>query len=128
MSTEVTLTLPDTVYREVEATARRNQRTVIDVLTDTVTQAFDSIFDISPDREKMEEEQAAYERQRVEIIAQYEGEYVAVHGGKVVDHDPDEIALLRRIDANYPKDVVHMRLVTRQPDRELRVTSAWFVK
>lgn len=124
MSTEVTLTLSDTVYRQVEATARRNQRTVIDVLTDTVTQAFDSIFDISPDREKMEEEQAAYERQRVEIIAQYEGEYVAVHGGKVVDHDPDEIALLRRIDANYPKDVVHMRLVTRQPDRELRVTSA----
>ncbi|CUS04058.2 protein of unknown function [Candidatus Promineifilum breve] len=128
MSTEVTLTLPDTVYRQVEATARRNQRTVIDVLTDTVTQAFDSIFDISPDREKMEEEQAAYERQREEIIAQYEGEYVAVHGGKMVDHDPDEIALLRRIDANYPKDVVHMRLVTRQPDRELRVTSAWFVK
>ena len=119
---------PDTVYRQVEATARRNQRTVIDVLTDTVTQAFDSIFDISPDREKMEEEQAAYERQREEIIAQYEGEYVAVHGGKMVDHDPDEIALLRRIDANYPKDVVHMRLVTRQPDRELRVTSAWFVK
>ena len=76
----------------------------------------------------MEEEQAAYERQREEIIAQYEGEYVAVHGGKVVDHDLDEIALLRRINANYPNDVVHMRLVTRRPDREIRVTPAWFVK
>ena len=128
MSTDVTLTLPDTVYRQIEAAARRDQRTVTDVLTETVTQAFDSAFPVNPDRDKMEEEQAAYERQRGEIIAQYEGEYVAVHGGKVVDHDPDMLALVERIDVNYPDDVVHMRLVTREPDRVLRVTSAWFVK
>jgi hypothetical protein len=127
MSTQVTLTLPDSVYKQVEAAARRMQRPVADVLTDAVTHAFPTVY-VSPDRERMEQEQQAYERQREKLIAEYEGEYIAMHGGLVVDHDQDQTALVRRIDAQYALDeVVHIRLVTRAPDRELRIYSLRFV-
>lgn len=71
----------------------------------------------------MEQEQAAYARLRDSLLETHEGQYVAIHGGQLVDADADEIALLRRINARYPDDIVHIRRVTRGPDRELRIYS-----
>ena len=127
MDTQVTLTLPDYIYRQVEAAARRSQRPVADVLVDVVAEAFPPVY-VHPQRAQMLEEQQAYERQREAILAQYEGEYVAVHGGKVVDHDVAEMELVKRIQKNYhPTDVVHIRLASRKPDTELLMRSPRFV-
>ncbi len=127
MDTQITLTLPDSVYRQVEAAARRARRPVPDVLVDIVTDAFPRVY-VSPNRERMLQEQRAYEQQRVELILKYEGEHIAMHGGMVVDHDYDVTALVQRINARFSlDDVVHIRLVTRAPDRELRVFTPRFV-
>ena len=121
MDTQVTLTLPDYIYRQVEAAARRSQRLVADVLVDVVAEAFPPVY-VHPQRTRMLEEQEAYERLRETILAQYEGEYVAIHGGQVVDHDREEMALVKRIQMNYPTDVVvHIRLASRKPDTELHM-------
>ena len=62
------------------------------------------------------------------IRDRYEGEYVAIHGGQVVDHDREEMALVKRIQMNYPTDVVvHIRLASRKPDTELHMRSPRFV-
>ena len=126
MDTQVTLTLPDYLYQQVEAAARHSHRPVTDLLVDVLAEAFPPVY-VHPQRARMLEEQQAYERQREAILAQYEGEYVAVHGGKVVDHDVDEIELVKRIQKNYPNDVVHIRLASRKPDTELRMRSPRFV-
>ena len=127
MDTQVTLTLPDYIYRQVEAAARRSQRLVADVLVDVVAEAFPPVY-VHPQRTRMLEEQEAYERLRETILAQYEGEYVAIHGGQVVDHDREEMALVKRIQMNYPTDVVvHIRLASRKPDTELHMRSSRFV-
>jgi hypothetical protein len=126
MGTQVTLTLPDFIYKQVEAAARRASRPVPDVLVDVVAEAFPAVY-VHPQRERMLEEQAAYERQRDAILAQYDGQYVAVYGGEVIDHDADEMALVRRIQARYPHEIVHLRLATRKPQPELRVRSPRFI-
>jgi len=126
MGTQVTLTLPDSIYKQVEAAARRASRPVSDVLVDVVADAF-PVFHVHPQREQMLWEQEAYARQREEIIAKYEGQYIAMHGGVVVDHDLDETELVMRIQEKYPDEIVHLRLVTRAPDRELRFRSPRFI-
>lgn len=126
MDTQVTLTLPDYVYRQAEAAARRAHRPVSDLLAEVVVEAFPR-FSVDPRRERMEQEEQAYMRQQDAILAEYEGMYVAVHGGEVVDHDTDETELVRRIQARYPDEVVHLRLATRKPEVELWIRSPRFI-
>lgn len=126
MNTQVTLTLPESIFRQVEAVARRTRRPIADVLIDVVADAFPRFY-VSPDRPRMEAEQQAYESHRETILADYEGEYVAVHEGQVVDHDRNEIELVRRIITRFPAGVVHIRLVTQEPEPELRFRSPRFV-
>jgi hypothetical protein len=45
-------------------------------------------------------ERDAFLRLHPELWAQYPEQYMAIHGGKLVDHDPDMGALLKRIDAH----------------------------
>jgi hypothetical protein len=42
-------------------------------------------------------ERRAFERQRVQLIRRYAGEYVALSGGRVVDHDKEDEALAARM-------------------------------
>jgi hypothetical protein len=122
MSNYVTISIPEPLYRRARALARLNQRPVEEVIAEALEEAF-AAFDVNPEREQMEEEQAAYARMRESLLETHEGQYVAIHGGELVDADVDQTALLRRIDARFPNNVVHLRRVTREPDRELRVYS-----
>ena len=56
-------------------------------------------------------------------MALYAGEYVAIHQKQLIDHDRDELALLRRLDAQYPNDIVLMKQVRPLPEPELRFRS-----
>lgn len=53
------------------------------------------------DRRKIEREQAWWLSLPLSERAKYEGEYVAVHGLQLVDHDRDRAALYRRVHARY---------------------------
>lgn len=126
MGTEIKLTLPDSIFRQIEAVARRNQRPIAELLVDVVAEAFPRVY-VSPDRERMEAEQLAYERQLQEILPKYEGDYVAIHGGEVVDHDASEMDLVTRIQSRFPGEIVHIRFVTSKPEPELQFRSPRFV-
>ena len=127
MSNYVTISIPEPLYRRARELARLNQQPVEAVITEALEEAF-SAFDVNPERDQMEEEQAAYARLRESLLMTHEGQYVAIHGGELVDADVDQTALLRRIDARFPNDVVHLRRVTRELDRELRVYSPRLVR
>jgi hypothetical protein len=71
----------------------------------------------------MSREIAAYENMHSELITTHDGEFVAVFDGKLIDHDPDELALMRRIDTRYPNEVVLLKRVRPMPERELRILS-----
>lgn len=75
------------------------------------------------EEQAMIREEAAYEAMHPELMAQYAGEYVAIYQGQLIDHDQDETALLRRLDAQYPDDVVLMKKVRPLPEPMLHNVS-----
>jgi uncharacterized protein (DUF3084 family) len=127
MSDYVTVSIPESLYRRARELARVNHQHVDEVIAEALEQAF-PVFYVDPERERMQQEQAAYARLRDSLLITHEGQYVAIHGGEVVDADADETALLRRIDARFRDEVVHLRRVTREPERELRIYSPRLIR
>ena len=118
MSTQVTLTIPDNIYQQAEYVAQTTNRLVTEVLTETIAKAFPPL-DINPDRPAMDREIAAFEAMHANLWSQYPQQYVALRGGKVIDHDADEVTVVERIDSQYPETIVLIRQVLPQLPRTL---------
>lgn len=127
MATQVTLTVPDTTYQQAKQLAQITSRNVEEVLTEPILFAFPSFY-MDEEMIAMQREENAFDEMREELLANYLDQYVAVYQGVVVDHDNDQIALLGRLDEQYPDDVVLMRQVTPHPRRTLRMRSPRFVR
>ena len=122
MSTRVIVDLPDHVYRRVESIARQSARPVDEVVADVVARSVRS-FPVAPGREAMLREVEAFRAMHPTLRREYPGEYVAIHGGQVVDHDADPVALLGRVRRDYPGQTVLRRKVEDSPDVTLRFRS-----
>lgn len=119
--TEVTLQIPDEIYAAALATAKREQRSVEEVLVEHHFAEYESPFYVDPRHEQMAREIEAYEAMHDELKAHHLGDYVAIHGGQLVDWDADPVELHRRIMATHPDQVVLSRKVTVQPTRVLNL-------
>jgi hypothetical protein len=64
---------------------------------------------------KWEQEYRAFQHLLPELLKTHRGKFVAVHDGRVVDSDTDEIALILRVHAQYGYVPIHVDLVTEQP-------------
>ncbi len=51
---------------------------------------------------KITQEEKMYEAQHSQLLAQYEGKFIALHDGQVIDSDTDELKLYLRIRHQYP--------------------------
>jgi len=58
------------------------------------------------DRLAISDESRRYREQHADIKSKYLGQYIAMHGGKVVDHDATFEALRQRIRAHYGQQPV----------------------
>lgn len=47
-----------------------------------------------------------------ELVKKFDGEFVAIHEQRVVDHDGDVSALMKRIEAKYSADRVFVDFVS----------------
>jgi len=47
---------------------------------------------------------------------QYPNQYVAVYQGRLSDHDPDQLALLQRVEEHYLEIPVLIRQVLAEPE------------
>ena len=110
MTRQITLTVPDPVYRRAEELAHSSHRPVNEVLREHIQWGLPR-FHISKDSPAMEREVAAYEAMHAQLWEQYANQYVGLHQGSVVDHDHDKVALLMRIRKQYPNQVVLIRQV-----------------
>lgn len=68
------------------------------------------------DDEAINREGAAYRRLHPELKQKYLGQYVAVHGGKLVDHDSNQVDLYLRVEARYPGEFVWIAPVQEEPE------------
>ncbi len=71
------------------------------------------------EREKIMKEAEAFRSMHAELVKRHLGQYVAIHNGKVMDHDEDFQALHRRIRQRYGRQAVLLRRVEAEPERVL---------
>lgn len=126
MGIQVTLDVPENIYREVAQLAQETQRTVDQVLEEIVIRSFPAFY-VDPDQDKMQREVDAFEAMHAELWEKYPNEYVAVYQGQVIDHDMDEMVLIDRIRAIYPDEVIMVDKVLPQLQREIVFRSPRFV-
>ncbi len=74
-------------------------------------------------REKIEAETDAFNAQYEKLRENYSGYYVAVHQGKVIDHDLDLRTLHLRVYEQVGRTPVLLKQVTNEPERELTFRS-----
>jgi len=61
---------------------------------------------------KGEGEYQAFLRLLPELLGTHQGQYVAIHDGQVVDSDPDDVALILRVQSKVGYVPIHVGLVT----------------
>jgi hypothetical protein len=53
-------------------------------------------------RRTLQLEAGAFRAMHADLLDKYPNEYVAIHQGRVVDHDTNQLALFKRLDEQYP--------------------------
>jgi hypothetical protein len=64
--------------------------------------------------DQFEAEKKAFWAMRAELLDQYEGFYVAIYQGRVVDHDSDKLKLGLRVYNKFGYCPIYVQLVTRK--------------
>lgn len=118
MLNQVTISIPQTLYQRMRELARSRNMPIDKVLETAV-----SLVEAQPHNQEtlaMAQEEAAYLAHHQALSTTYAGQYVAFFQGQLIDYDSNELALLHRLDANYPDDVVLMKRVEPLPQPTLR--------
>ena len=79
-----------------------------------------------PRQPQMAKEVAAYEELHRTLVAHYLGHFIAMYQGAVIDHDPDQRTLIRRVRLTYPDQVILFCRVEETLPRDLVVHSVRF--
>lgn len=130
-SIQVTLDIPLDLYQRAEHMASLTQREVTDVivtsihLDETDIEAEETPIEATEDH-SVARERAAFIALHPILLEKYAGEEVAIHGGQVVDHDHDGLALSLRIYQRFPDNFVWIAPVTSSPIEEWHVYSPRF--
>ncbi len=74
----------------------------------------------------LQREREAFTALHTTLLAQYPGEYVAIHGGALVDHDKDGLALSLRVHQRFSDEFVWIAPLKAQALEEWAVRSPRF--
>ncbi len=127
MAEQITITIPQQLYRRARELALSRNQPVDDVLVHVLDEALPP--DVAPefDDAAVEREMQAYIALHPTLKQQYLGQHVAIYGGQLVDVDTDYGALYTRIDAQYPDEFVWLATVAEEPMPTLVFRSPRFV-
>jgi hypothetical protein len=74
-------------------------------------------------REVIRQEVQHYQALYADLKAKYLGQHVAIHEGRLVDHDTDSMALAHRVRQRYGYSPILITQVKEQPMHEYRIRS-----
>lgn len=109
-----TVAIGPILYQRVEQAALESQMSTGEMFNQALRRY---LWDL--DRRKIAEESKAYRRQHAELKARYLGQYIAMHKGQVVDHDPDFQTLRQRVRQQFGRTAVMITLVEEAAEPEL---------
>lgn len=122
MGKQVTLTIPDELYQQARRIAQSRQRDVADILAESIV-LVERDASAAPIEEAIDWEQAAFRRLHAQLWPDYAGQFVAVYNGKLVDHDPDQVALYLRVKGQHPGEFVWIAPVRAAAEEEYIIRS-----
>jgi hypothetical protein len=108
---------PD-LLEALDQTARQEDMDVEELINVAVSRYLAQIR-----QRKIQAESQAFDAMKADLLAKYPGEYVAVHSGKVIDHDPDIRTLHLRVYEKYGRTPILLKQVVAGPERELVIRS-----
>jgi len=79
-------------------------------------------------RQKIRVEVEHYQAMHADLREKHFGQHVAIHDGRLVDHDPDPVALVRRIRQRFGRRPILITQVGDEPIRELVIRSPRLVR
>ncbi len=107
-----TVTLDRNVYKRLQEAAEEHETTTEALIEDAARQYLWEL-----ERQKISEESARFRQKYPELKRRYLGEYIALHKGEVIDHDPDEATLWKRVRQRYGRTPILIVRVEETPDR-----------
>lgn len=121
------MTIVDTITLEPDIAQQMTQiasdtESDVDTLVDQALRTYLRQYQ----REKIRTEMAAFAEQKSTLLAQYAGQYIAMHQGNVIDHDFDLRVLHLRVFEKLGHKPVLLKKVTEEPERELVFRSPRF--
>jgi len=124
----LTVTLSSNISARVQKLAKQRDEEIIAIVEQLLDEALPEIVDeqTADDRaesDPADREMAAYIAMHPQLKAEFFGQYVAIYGGKLIDHDTDRRALYMRIVAQYPEEFVWLSKVEEEPIRTFVVRS-----
>jgi hypothetical protein len=132
MALEVMISVSNDIYQRAEKLARQQHQEVAAVIENVLDEALPQITEDSDDErqadEAVEREGAAYRRLHPELKQKFLGQYVAIYGGKLVDHDSDQVELYLRVKARYLGEFVWIAPVQEEPEEVYTTYSPRFVE
>lgn len=127
MGTERTLEIPSELYERIERLATLRDESVAYVLEEALALVENQPFELVRS-EAMSREEAAYRAMHSELFEKYAGQYVAVHKGRLVDVDSNELALAARINLRFPREIVLLKQVQKSPQRVINYRSVRIIR
>lgn len=116
MTKAVTLHLSDTLFEKAQSLATMQNLALHDYLLNWVIRPEIDADTPLETNAAVDAEEQAFRELHPQLAQQFLGQYVAVAGGQVVDHDADQITLYRRVRLAYPDRYVLIAQVQQVPD------------
>ena len=113
MLSETIVLRPD-LRQTLAARAEQEARSVDDLANEAIDD-----YLRTRQQEKLDREIVAYTQMHPELWRNLPGHWVAFHNGEMVDTDPDQAALYRRVREKYGRTAVLIRQVRQDANEEL---------
>lgn len=116
MTVDTTFNIPRNLYDRAQKIAQNEQRDIADILTEALAKGLPILDAFPAELSDRELAKKTFRRLHPQFLVNYPGQYVAIYKDKVIDHDPDRVALLERINSTYPDTFVLVRQIRPEPE------------
>jgi hypothetical protein len=116
MNTTIQVTLDAKLTEELQKTIAQQGESIEHVFADAARKYLRDVRE-----KKLQAEFERYQTMHAKLKEKYLGQHVAIYQGRLIDHDTDPIALVRRVDQRFGQAPVLITQVGEKPIREFLV-------
>lgn len=123
VNTTVQITVPADIFKHAMQISKRESKSIEEVLTDLLRASHEDQIAQHPHFEAILREETFFADQLPQLLSKFEGKYIAMRKGTVIDNDLNKLSLLNRIDKQYNGEAVLIKKVEHHPPQDLFMPS-----